>query len=144
MVIRYGRGERLIHRAELSLALVALAAAACGEAERADPGAQTFDDPRGRIEVAAGSDFAISLPANPSTGYDWRLADSIEGPIVDYAGSDYHPEPGSENRIGAGGRELLSFRALRGGQAKIDLEYAGPGRDAPIGQRRAIEVSVRP
>lgn len=77
------------------------------------------------IEVAKGEEFTIVLDSNPTTGYSWRLARPLDEDILMLIGSEYlQPTPSSKTPVmGAGGREVWSFRALSPGQAEISLEY---------------------
>jgi inhibitor of cysteine peptidase len=70
------------------------------------------------ISVKQGDEFVISLPANPSTGYEWTAADD---PDVMFVSS--HQLPGG-SQPGAPGTQELAFRAEHTGQSTLVLDYA--------------------
>jgi len=77
------------------------------------------------IEVAKGEEFTIVLNSNPTTGYSWRLAQPLDEGILMLVGNEYlQATPSGKTPVmGAGGREVWSFRALSPGDAEISLEY---------------------
>jgi inhibitor of cysteine peptidase len=73
------------------------------------------------LRVQTGQTFTITLPANPTTGYQWKLAKELDTRVLNEEGHEYQPEkPG---RIGSGGREVWRFRALGTGRAAISMQY---------------------
>ena len=78
------------------LALAALLlAAACNRRP-------TFDDPSRPIEVRAGSEFALALKSNQSTGYQWVLVDSAALGPLQLVSKDYSVPRKYRHRNGAG------------------------------------------
>ena len=76
------------------------------------------------INVKAGKTFSISLDSNPSTGYHWELEKSIDTKLVKLQKSEYKaPET---NMVGAGGKEIFVFKALKPGSTTIYLKYVRP------------------
>lgn len=82
---------------------------------------QRFDDPAQTIHVAAGETFAIALASNPTTGYTWQA--EIDPRCLALLTQEF--EPGGD-AIGAGGREVLRFRAREACRTEIDFEYRRP------------------
>jgi predicted secreted protein len=120
-------------------ALVGLAG--CGEDEP-EPGPQVFTDPSS-IEIASGETFDVELESNPSTGYAWEVDGQLDDEVLSYEGSEYTPDPGSEELVGSGGTERLSFTAGAAGETVIELTYVPPDGDAgPEDERRQISVTV--
>jgi inhibitor of cysteine peptidase len=120
-------------------AIVVLALiAGCGEDE---PSTERFEDPSS-IEVDAGTEFEILLDSNPTTGYEWRVAEKPDETVFEYAGSEYEQDPGSEDLDGAGGTETLTFEANGPGKATIELEYVFSGREDQATERE-IALTVR-
>jgi inhibitor of cysteine peptidase len=95
------------------------------------------------IEVEVGQEFVIALESSPTTGYRWQFIDPLDGEILELMRSEYRgPEDG---RIGAGGEEVLTFRAISQGQTRISLGYRRPWeRDVPPLKTRTFDVVVRP
>ena len=103
------------------LLAVVLAWTGCGG--NGDGSSKVYDDPDQTIEVKVGEEFVIALDSNATTGYAWQLATPLDEDIVTLVGSDYVPEPGAENREGAGGVEDWTFKAAGAGETTIELEY---------------------
>ena len=78
----------------------------------------------GLVEVKVGQEFNITLDSNPSTGYQWQLAKQLNGSILVLIGAQYIPS--ERGRIGAGGTEVWTFKAVKSGTAEISLEYVRP------------------
>ena len=77
-----------------------------------------------RFEVTAGQQFNITLASNVTTGYHWELAEPLDEAMVQLVGSEYKaPET---RRVGAGGQEVWTFRAVGQGQTSINLKYVRP------------------
>jgi inhibitor of cysteine peptidase len=70
------------------------------------------------ISVAAGDEFEIALPANPSTGYAWTAGDD---PDVEFVSSH---EVAGGSQPGAAGTQELTFRATDAGTSTLKLAYA--------------------
>jgi inhibitor of cysteine peptidase len=132
----------MVRGIQILVAAALFVGAGCGGSPAVDSAPERFDDPKGGIAVDAGTEFEIGLASNPSTGYGWKV-EVPKGGVLEHSGSDYQPDPEAGDRVGAGGTEVLSFRAQGAGKASIDLEYVGPGRDAEVAERRTIEVTVR-
>ena len=95
-----------------------------------------FDESTDEIRVRAGETFALSLAANPTTGYTWRAeADDRCLALV-----EQRFEAGG-GALGAAGRERLVFRAVQPGRCRLDLTYARPWEGAPR-RRQTIAVEI--
>lgn len=132
-----GRGPVVVALAALTVGLVAVLGSCM------DSGPETFEDPSS-IEVEAGEAFEVAMGANSSTGYEWKLAEPLDEEILSYAGSEYEPDPGSEDEDGGGGTQLLSFTAEGRGETTIELEYVFTGGEEKRepAETRSIEVTV--
>jgi inhibitor of cysteine peptidase len=97
----------------------------------------------GPIEVEVGQEFVIALESSPTTGYRWQFIDPLDEEILELVGSEYK---GSEDeRVGAGGEEVLTFRAISQGETRIAVGYKRPWeRNAPLAKTRTFAVVVRP
>ena len=95
------------------------------------------------IEVEVGQEFVIALESSPTTGYRWQFIDPLDAEILESVRSEYKgPEDG---RIGAGGEEVLTFRAISHGETRISLGYERHWeRDVPPLKTRTFDVVVRP
>ena len=93
------------------------------------------------IATKAGKTFNITLASNPTTGYSWRIDGSFDKSIVKLLGSKY--ERPKTSLIGAGGREIWRFKALKPGKTAIKLKYVRPWeKNTPPAERRSFEVKI--
>jgi inhibitor of cysteine peptidase len=97
---------------------------------------QRFDDPAQPIHVRAGETFAIVLEGNPTTGYSWQAdADPEHLQLLDQT---FEQEG---KGIGAGGREVLRFRAVSAGEVDVACAYKRPW-DAKARETRRFQVRI--
>lgn len=82
---------------------------------------QRFDDQMAVIHVGIGQAFAIALTGNPTTGYTWQA--EIDEQVLEWLGKEFEPRG---QGVGAGGQEVLRFRALQAGKTEITVEYRRP------------------
>lgn len=96
-----------------------------------------LEDPHGHLEVAAGEDLAIVLPANPTTGYNWQV--EAEGTYLAFLSQEF--EPGGAG-VGAGGREAFQLRALRPGCTRLRFYYRRSWEGQAL-ETRDYQVTIR-
>jgi len=82
---------------------------------------QRFDNPAQAIQVGIGQTFAIALAGNPTTGYTWQAG--VDEEYLESIGKEFEPRG---QGVGAGGQEVLRFRALRAGETGITCAYRRP------------------
>jgi len=104
------------------LAALVLASSGCG-------GAKEYMDPAVPIEVEEGGEFTIVLESNPTTGYQWKLAEPLDEEILTLIKTEYE-EP-DEERLGAPGEEKWTFKAEKPGDTEITLAYVRPWEEEP-------------
>ena len=89
-----------------------------------------FQDPAKPVEVTAGQEFVIVLDSNRTTGYQWQSTGEPDKGIVQLLGSEYHSS--ETELVGAGGKEIWKFKALKQGETVIALKYVRPWeKDVP-------------
>jgi len=103
----------------------------------------TFDNPSKPIEVRTGSEFALALKSNQSTGYQWVLVDSAALGPLQLVGKDYSIPARNRNRNGAGGTERWTFRAPSPGHGVIALAYKRPWETRPPADSARFQVHVK-
>ncbi|MBN1877719.1 MAG: PKD domain-containing protein [Anaerolineae bacterium] len=74
------------------------------------------------VNAQVGQIVALTLPANPSTGFSWSFVAPDETRLTPV---DRHFQPESD-RIGAPGTETIRLRVKGEGRVKISLEYRRP------------------
>ena len=134
-------------------AAVLMGAGACGEASgntaqspaaKQTVSADTSYDGK-EVYVAAGGSVVVTLESNPSTGYQWRLADLTHA-VVEKADQEFTALEAANNGeplVGAGGKEVWTFRALDKGKSTISLEYRRPWeKDADPAETFSLTIVV--
>jgi inhibitor of cysteine peptidase len=79
-----------------------------------------------QVRVLAGKDFSITLPANHTTGYSWRLATTLDPADLKLVGTTYTERQSDSSAVGAPGEEVWSFTAGSAGTVPLLFEYARP------------------
>jgi predicted secreted protein len=75
-----------------------------------------------KITVNVGDKFKIGLKSNPTTGYQWQLAEPLNN--IELVSSKYIPP--NTNLVGAGGKEIWLFKAIKAGKTYISFKYVRP------------------
>lgn len=82
------------------------------------------DADRGKtIEPSTGDTLVISIDANPSTGYSWRIGKN-DAAILKFVEQFIFPPKTS--MPGAPSRQMLKFKAIAAGSDAVELEYVRP------------------
>ena len=93
------------------------------------------------LELDVGDTLEITLPGNPTTGFQWEVS-AIDSAILRQVGEpEFEP---SSDAVGSGGNITLSFDAVGVGQTDLKLIYHRPFEEgvAPI-QTLEVKVTVR-
>ncbi len=124
------------------LVLVALAGCGCGNGGNSGNG--KTHGTVSEMKVNAGQDFTISLQSNHTTGFQWRLAAPLNKKIIQKVNSVYKPdESGGPDKVGAGGVEIWTFRAVSKGSADIMMKYARSNeKGVKPAEERVFKVTV--
>ncbi len=104
----------------LSLALLAFLPG-CGDDDAGETRIDKASDGQ-TIEMKSGGTLVISLPSNPTTGYGWTVIDPTGG-LEKQGDTSYTPSSTASPVVGAGGTEVLTFKAGSAGQYKLGLAY---------------------
>jgi inhibitor of cysteine peptidase len=115
------------------LATLTLALGGC----ELDGEVKEFRDPAHLIEVEKGEEFAIVLESNPSTGYQWKLAEELDTGIVVLVKTEY--EAPDTELMGAAGEEKWTFRAENLGDTTITLAYVRPWEEEGTEESRLLD-----
>jgi inhibitor of cysteine peptidase len=125
----------------LTCVWIGLTGWACGQDARP---AEKTDKP---IEAAAGKEFSISLDSNRTTGYGWQLAKPVDEKVVKAVRNIYQEAaPAAKDgapRVGAGGKEVWTFKAVKPGKTAIEFKYVRPWeKDTPPVKTAKFQVEV--
>lgn len=122
--------RRIIFMAALALLLGACSAAA------------TPTSPLVKIETQAGKEFKLVLDSNPSTGYHWEIVGDLDKSVVEFVGREY--KQGESGLTGAGGVDILTFKAVAAGETTITLGYFPPSNTATQPEKtETFTVSIK-
>ncbi|HZP28753.1 MAG TPA: protease inhibitor I42 family protein [Acidimicrobiia bacterium] len=118
-----------------------LLGACSGDDSSSVPKLRVFHESDTSVSVAKGTRFVFALPANPSTGYSWKVI--VSNPTVVHAtGSKQSSAPGAPP--GAAGTQRLSFTALGRGTSMLELVYDRPFAQGSPGNKTVdVTVTVR-
>jgi predicted secreted protein len=103
-----------------------VSATAAAQAAAIPTNATGFDVAGGveQIRVLAGKQFSITLNANHTTGYSWRLAKPLDPAMLKQIGNEYHAA--TSDAVGAPGEEVWTFESVAAGNVELDFEYVRP------------------
>ena len=108
---------------------------ACGTKEDA----LREEDSGRQVELAVGEKMFITLDSNPTTGYQWEVAD-VDASVLAQLGTEYDAD--SSQLIGSGGEEIFTFEAVGLGETSLQLIYHQPWDDAPPDDDFSVTVVV--
>jgi predicted secreted protein len=77
------------------------------------------------LKVTVGETFKISLDSNPTTGYDWTLADWDKS-LLALADKGFINPNSSPTLVGQAGKSYWTFKALKAGKQQLQMSYARP------------------
>ena len=93
------------------------------------------------IDLHMGDKLQISLPGNPSTGFQWELQSVAASILKPIAKPEFSP---SGAALGAPGKFIFNFEAVAAGSTTLQLIYHRPfASDAPPVQTFKVTVTVR-
>jgi inhibitor of cysteine peptidase len=76
------------------------------------------------ITVTTGQQFSVTLASNATTGYKWDLAKPLDPKALTLVTNEY-VRP-TTRLVGAGGKEVWTFKAVSEGKTEIALKYFRP------------------
>jgi len=121
------------------LGLLVVTASATGCNRR---GGQKETDPGTPFEVKVKEEFTIVVASSPTTGYQWRITESLDESVVQFVETEYQPDRPSTT--GSGGWDLWTFKTVGPGETEITLGYYPPsGKDATPTRTVTFTVIVR-
>ena len=77
-----------------------------------------------------------------STGYQWQLAEPLDETMLELVNTEYIPY--RTQRLGADGKQLFTFKALKAGETTISFKYAREEeKDKPPEKEQIISISIK-
>ena len=99
------------------------------------------------VEVAVGGSVIVTLESNPTTGFQWELAGITDQAVLEKADQEFvSPEAANNGTplVGAPGKEVWTFKALKKGESTISMEYSRPWeKDADPAETFTLTVVVK-
>jgi inhibitor of cysteine peptidase len=76
------------------------------------------------VNIAVGGTLTVTLDSNVTTGYSWELKEIGDTNVLQKTDNKYiAPASGA---IGAGGKEVWTFKALATGTSTLTMDYSQP------------------
>jgi inhibitor of cysteine peptidase len=86
------------------------------------------------INVAAGDSFTVTLCSNATTGFQWSESAQISDSTVVQQLDHKSLPPETEGLVGAPGKEVWTFKALKKGTSTVAMEYSRPWEGGEKGE----------
>ncbi|MBN1640354.1 MAG: protease inhibitor I42 family protein [Anaerolineae bacterium] len=126
-----------------ALVFCAVMAAASG-CRSSDEVALVASDNGRQLQVERGQVIVVTLASNPSTGYRWERAAATDEILVQDGEAEFQEGAKGQQLVGAGGQEVLRFRAQRSGTTELQLVYHRPWEtDVEPEETFSVRVTVR-
>ena len=102
------------------------------------------EDDGSQVEIEWGKTIEVALRSNPTTGYRWERVDSDDGVLEQEGEAEFQQEAKDKQLVGAGGVEILRFKAKEAGQTTLELVYRRPWEEdeKPL-ETFSVQVTVR-
>lgn len=98
-----------------------------------------FSDSTKEIHLKAGEQFSIILESNPSTGYKW--VPEYDKEIIELIDDRYESLNKNQQIVGAPGKQIFVFKALKKGDTEIKFEYGRSWEKVSI-DSRVFRISI--
>ncbi len=94
------------------------------------------------VSIAIGASKTVTLEANPSTGYAWRVDEAQSGgcAVAEFAG--YRDKPDTTGKIGAPKLADFTITGASKGECTITLIYDRSWESKPPARTHAVAVTV--
>lgn len=114
-----------------TLVIVGCVLAAGCTTQVADPSMTISVTKIGDINYNIGDTFSVTLPSNPTTGYDWYVSEELTSKGLSYE-KEFILDTASEGLLGAGGSTKWTFTAKEAGEQILSLLYMRNGDDSSV------------
>jgi inhibitor of cysteine peptidase len=95
-----------------------------------------------QVEIAVDGTLIVTLESNSTTGYSWELKNIVDTTILQKIGNVYLAP--TTTLVGAGGKEVWNFKALKAGTTTLTMEYNRPWEsDSPAAESFTLTVVVK-
>jgi len=87
-----------------------------------------------QVEVGAGGTLTVTLCSNQTTGFMWSETAQISDQSVLQQTDHRFVSPEAEGIVGAAGKEVWTFNALKKGTSTVSVEYSRPWEGGEKGE----------
>ena len=87
-----------------------------------------------QVEVGAGGTLTVTLCSNQTTGFMWSETAQISDQTVLQEVGQCVVSPEAEGLVGAAGKEVWTFKALKKGTSTVSVEYSRPWEGGEKGE----------
>ncbi len=91
------------------------------------------------VQIHLGDTLVVSLPANPSTGYSWRIVQS-DRHLLRPAGTGFVTSSAPPLAQGASGIAVFIFKTVHTGKVRLRLNYLSASNQA--GRQFDVHVTI--
>jgi inhibitor of cysteine peptidase len=77
-----------------------------------------------QVELFVGGTLTVTLDSNATTGYSWELTGISDTGVLEKTDNKY--EAPTSGLMGAGGKEVWTFKALKAGTTTLSMDYSQP------------------
>ena len=77
-----------------------------------------------QVQLSVGESLVVTLASNATTGYSWTLDKNSDEGVLHESGHEYIAP--NTTLVGAGGKEVWTFKAIKKGTSTISMEYSRP------------------
>jgi len=79
------------------------------------------------VGVKKGQTLAIVLDSNPTTGYQWEVAEAPNEQVLQQVGEiEYESNPNPKDMVGVGGVQTIRFDVVGAGKTALKMVYIRP------------------
>jgi len=104
----------------------------------------TMADKDDNFNFSLNEKFQIVLPSNRTTGYQWIVSNVTDG-ALEHADTTYRlSDEYTEDIVGAGGEEVLTFKVLEVKRSHIVLKYARSWDEDDIANNFLVTINGNP
>ena len=86
------------------------------------------------VAAAVGDSFTVTLCSNATTGFQWSESAQISDQTVLQQTGHEFVSPEAEDIVGAPGKEVWTFKALKKGTSTLSVEYGRPWEGGEKGE----------
>jgi predicted secreted protein len=102
--------------------------------------AQERKEKKNKIRLAVGEKHTITLPTNPSTGYQWIIKSMKKNPAA--TATLMKIEYPEKVMPGTPGTQPIEIVAVKKGKTILILEYKGPGKKGEVAKTKEYVIKV--